>query len=119
MTTNTHYSRNKYNLLTLELGSWDNKPFVKNDQIISAAMIVVHVCAGPAAEICLLYALEKRSLCFGDDEEILLAAGMGGVSWDKIGVDKMACKEQNYNEKIQVGVFFLLQNCPSALLSQN
>lgn len=30
---------------------------------------------------------------------------MGGVDWDKIGVDKMSCKEQKYNEKTQV-VFF-------------
>lgn len=32
---------------------------------------------------------------------------MGGVSWDKIGGDKMACKEQNYNEKNTRSIFFL------------
>lgn len=32
-------------------------------------------------------------------EKILVSPGMGGVSWDKISVDKMACKEQNYNER--------------------
>lgn len=42
---------------------------------------------------------------------------MGDVSWDKIGVDKMACKEQKYNEKKYF--FFLFQNCQSTLLSQN
>ena len=28
---------------------------------------------------------------------------MGDVSWDKFGVDKMACKGQNYNE---ISLFF-------------
>lgn len=45
---------------------------------------------------------------------------MGVVSWGEIGVDKVACKEQNYNEKKKIVVFFFhLQNCPSTLLSQN
>lgn len=52
-------------------------------------------------------------------ENILLSPGMGGVSWDKISVDEMACKEQNYNEKTDCCCFFHLQNCPSTLLSQN
>lgn len=30
---------------------------------------------------------------------------MGGVSWDKIGVNKVVCKEQNYNERTHVGFF--------------
>lgn len=31
---------------------------------------------------------------------------MADVSWDKIGVNKWACKEQNCNEKTQAGFFF-------------
>lgn len=31
--------------------------------------------------------------------------GMGDVIWDKISVDKVACKEQNYNEKTDCCLF--------------
>lgn len=31
---------------------------------------------------------------------------MGGVSWDKVGVNKVVCEEQNYNERTHVGFFF-------------
>lgn len=67
-------------------------------------MIVVHVCGRHAVAMCLLCSAEKRKryLCWRQWEQIL-----GGVSWDKIGVDKMAWKEQNYNEKIQVEVSFV------------
>lgn len=50
---------------------------------------------------CLLYSAmaKERSSIFGDNESILLPAGMGGFSLDKIGVYKMTCEGQNYNEK--------------------